>query len=295
MGTVAFLGPKGSFTEAAARAILPNETHKPYRSIPDCIDAVKENEVECAVVPLENAIEGSVNITLDYLIHHQRLEMVAEVTAPISQNLLVQNQHSENWEKVTTVYSHPQAIAQCHQFLRKYLPDAKVSLTSSTAEAAKLVSEMDKGISAAIANDISAKEYGLTIAKSNINDYENNRTRFIVLKSGNFNTGSFMRSNTESNYKTTLMITLPSDYSGALHQVLSAFAWRKINLSKIESRPMKTGLGNYFFIIDVDMKMDDILIPGVRDELKALGCGVEILGSYPCFQWEALTMNGSVK
>jgi prephenate dehydratase len=82
------------------------------------------------------------------------------------------------------------------------------------------------------------------------------------------------------------MVTLPSDYSGALHQVLSAFAWRKLNLTKIESRPTKTGLGNYFFLIDVEGVMDDVLIPGVTSELKALGCGVEILGSYPCYSLE---------
>jgi prephenate dehydratase len=79
------------------------------------------------------------------------------------------------------------------------------------------------------------------------------------------------------------MITLPSDRSGALHQVLSAFSWRKLNLSKIESRPMKTGLGNYFFIIDIDMKMDDVLIPGAMAELEALGCGVRTLGTYSAY------------
>ncbi|MFL6560648.1 MAG: ACT domain-containing protein, partial [Bacillus sp. (in: firmicutes)] len=80
---------------------------------------------------------------------------------------------------------------------------------------------------------------------------------------------------------TTLMVTLPSDRAGALHQVLSAFAWRKLNLSKIESRPMKTGIGNYFFIIDLEMKLDEVLIPGAIAELEALGCGVTLLGSYP--------------
>ncbi|MFA9557197.1 prephenate dehydratase [Evansella sp. AB-rgal1] len=284
--TVAFLGPKGSFTEAAARAIYPNETHIPFRTIPDCMDAVKEDKAECAVVPLENAIEGSVNITLDYLIHHQRMAMVAEVTAPIHQNLLVKKEHASLWKEIKTVYSHPQAIAQCHQFLREYLPNANIEYMSSTAEAARFISEMQEGKAGAIGNIISAKEYNLEIARSNINDYENNQTRFIVLRKGSLE--DFNPDCSTVTHKTTLMITLPSDFSGALHQVLSAFAWRKINLSKIESRPMKTGLGNYFFIIDVDMKMDDVLIPGVQEELKALGCGIEVLGSYPCYQWESL-------
>ncbi|MDG5786426.1 prephenate dehydratase [Evansella sp. AB-P1] len=285
--TVAFLGPKGSFTEAAARALFPNETHVPFRSIPDCMDAVNESNVDCAVVPLENAIEGSVNITLDYLIHHQRMEMVGEVTAPINQNLLVKKEDATAWKDVKKVYSHPQAIAQCHQFLREHLPNAEISYTNSTAEAARLVSELDGETVAAIANDISAQEYGLDIAQADINDYENNQTRFIVLKKGSLAEEDSSEKK-ELTYKTTLMITLPTDFSGALHQVLSAFAWRKINLSKIESRPRKTGLGNYFFIIDADMKLDKVLIPGVCEELKALGCTVEILGSYPCYEWETL-------
>ncbi|MCD8509220.1 MAG: prephenate dehydratase [Bacillus sp. (in: Bacteria)] len=290
MVTVAFLGPKGSFTEAAAKRLLPEGNLRPFTTIPDCIDAVKENVVDCAVVPLENAIEGSVNITLDYLIHHQRLEMAAEITAPIRQNLLVQDRYLSEWKNITTVYSHPQAIAQCHQFIRKHLSHAEISYTSSTAEAAKYVSEIKEGMAAAIANDISAKEYGLKVAEAEINDYENNSTRFIVLRNGNFNADTSLTQKPSDQYKTTLMVTLPSDFSGALHQVLSAFAWRKINLSKIESRPMKTGLGNYFFIIDVDMVLDKVLIPGVCEELKALGCGVEILGSYPCYHWETLSI-----
>ncbi|MBU9713984.1 prephenate dehydratase [Evansella tamaricis] len=284
MGTVGFLGPKGSFTEAAAKALLPNEQGISFRTIPDCIDAVKDNIVDCAVVPLENAIEGSVNITLDYLIHHQRMTIAAEITAPIYQHLMIKEENKDKWQEVTAVYSHPHAIAQCHKFIREHLNSANLSYTSSTAEAARFVSEAEENI-AAIANTVAAKEYGLTIVQSEINDYNNNSTRFIVLKNGNLAKDSFQKDMNEQQYKTTMMITLPSDYTGALHQVLSAFSWRKINLSKIESRPMKTGIGNYFFIIDVDMLQDNVLIPGVCEELKALGCGVEILGSYPCYTW----------
>jgi len=285
---VGYLGPKGSFTEAAAKTLVPNDERIPFRSIPDTMDAVKEGIVSRAVVPMENAIEGSVNITLDYLIHHQRMNMAAEIVAPIEQHLLISPTRMSLWDKVETVYSHPQAIAQCHQFLRKYLPNAEISYLNSTAAAAKYVQENESENAAAIANSIAADAYGLDIAQKKINDYENNRTRFLLLTNHDdpFENGN-ISSGTE--FKTTLMITLSSDFSGALHQVLSAFSWRKINLSKIESRPTKTGLGNYFFIIDVAMKKDDILIPGVCEELRALGCGVQILGSYPCFSWEGLT------
>ncbi|WP_416149200.1 prephenate dehydratase [Salipaludibacillus sp. HK11] len=288
VGKVGYLGPMGSFTEAAAKALVPNDERIPFRSIPDTMDAVKEGLVTRAVVPMENAIEGSVNITLDYFIHHQRMNMAAEIVAPIEQHLLVAPSRMSSWDKVETVYSHPHAIAQCHHFLRKYLPNAEISYTNSTAAAAKYIQENQSENAAAIANDIAAEAYQLKMPQMKINDYENNQTRFLLLTNDEapFDSDGITE---ETEYKTTLMITLASDYSGALHQVLSAFSWRRINLSKIESRPTKTGLGNYFFIIDVAMKKDDILIPAVCEELKALGCGVQVLGSYPCFSWEDLT------
>ncbi|MCE7793743.1 prephenate dehydratase [Salipaludibacillus sp. CUR1] len=288
MERTGYLGPQGSFTEAAAKALVPNDERVPFRSIPDTMDAVKEGTVSRAVVPMENAIEGSVNITLDYFIHHQRMNMAAEISAPIEQHLLVAPSHLKSWDRVKKVYSHPHAIAQCHQFLRTYLPDAEISYVNSTAAAAKYIQENQLENAAAIANDIAAEAYGLKIAQKKINDYENNRTRFMLFTNEEAPfTNGFISAKTD--YKTTMMVGLSSDYSGALHQVLAAFAWRKINLSKIESRPTKTGLGNYFFIIDAAMKQDDILIPSVCEELKTLGCEVQILGSYPCFTWEELS------
>lgn len=287
MEKVGFLGPKGSFTEAAAKALVPSNERVPFRSIPDTMDAVSEGKVDHAMVPMENAIEGSVNITLDYFIHHQRMNMAAEIVAPIEQHLLVSNQNLSSWDEVKKVYSHPQAIAQCHQFLRKYLPEAEISYVNSTAAAAKYIQENPDESAAAIANNIAADAYGLKIAQRKINDYENNRTRFLLLTKGDKPFSNKLISD-ETTYKTSMMISLPSDFSGALHQVLSAFSWRKMNLTKIESRPTKTGLGNYFFIIDVAMKRDNVLIPSVCEELEALGCGVQVLGSYPCFSWEEL-------
>jgi prephenate dehydratase len=153
---------------------------------------------------------------------------------------------------------------------------------TSTGAAALYVSQHPEEPVAAIANELAAKEYGLEIVKANIHDYHYNHTRFAILHpSNNVEYKSpYLKPEKE---KTTLMITLPSDQSGALHQVLSAFTWRKLNLSKIESRPMKTGLGNYFFIIDIDMLIDGILIPGAIAELEALGCGVKMLGSYEAY------------
>lgn len=280
---IAFLGPKATFTDIAVRELFPNDEGIPYITIPDCLEAVIKNEVDACVVPLENALEGSVNITLDYLIHEMKLPIMGEVTAPIGQHLLVHPDHKDSWEDLEVIYSHSHAIAQCHKFLHltcKGVP--RVSVTS-TAAAAKYVQENPGEKAAAIANELAAKEYGLTIAKANIHDFDFNHTRFIILAKEPL---SFVGQPLKvAGNKTTLMITLPADdRSGALHQVLSAFAWRKLNLSKIESRPTKTGLGNYFFIIDIEMSMDEVLIPGAMAELEALGCSVEVLGSYPYFQ-----------
>lgn len=281
MNKIAYLGPKGTFTEVAAKAVFPNEEHVPFASIPDCMDSVSKGNADFTVVPIENAIEGSVNLTLDYLIHNEKLMINGEIIVPIEQQLLIHPDHLSDWTKIERVYSHPQAIAQCHQFLRSVLPDAQFEYMNSTGSAAEYVSKHPKERIAAIGNQLAAKAYNLVVAQNNIHDYENNHTRFVILK----NKGKHVPQSSPFYVgdKTTLLVTLPADYPGALHHVLSAFAWRKLNLSKIESRPMKTGLGNYFFVIDVDMKIDDVLIPGVIAELEALKCQVKLLGSYPCF------------
>jgi prephenate dehydratase len=274
---VGYLGPKASFSQLAVKEVFPQGEHVPFRTIPECMDAVVDKEVEFALVPLENALEGSVNITLDYLVHDVQLPIVGEVTMPIRQHLLVHPQNKDSWREVEKIYSHSHAIAQCHKFLHKNFKNVPFESISSTSEAAKTVMNHPEWKIAAIANDLAAKEYGLEIVQNDIHDYSFNHTSFVILSEANKPVPDL----DESRFKTTLMITLPSDHAGALHQVLSAFAWRRLNLSKIESRPMKTGIGNYFFIIDLEMKLDEVLIPGAIAELEALGCGVTLLGSYP--------------
>lgn len=277
---ISYLGPSGTFTEYAAKKMFPNDELIPYETIPDCMDAVSNDETDYCVVPIENAIEGTVNLTIDYLFHHE-LPIVADIVIPIKQHFMVHPDHKHASDLILEIYSHPQAIAQTHHFVRTNFPNAVIQYTNSTAAAAKFVKEHPTKCIAAIANEFAAETYGLSILHEDIQDFQNNHTKFVVLtKSGD-------RIPLNDNYigdKTTFKITLPSDYSGALHQVLSAFAWRKLNLTKIESRPQKTGLGHYFFIIDVEMKADEVLIPGVKAELEALGCGVDIIGSYPCFK-----------
>ncbi|MBB6451907.1 prephenate dehydratase [Salirhabdus euzebyi] len=280
MYTVGYLGPKGTFTKMAVDGLFDNVNAEGFATIPACIDAVNDGKIDLGVVPLENAIEGSVHLTLDYLIHQVRLPIVAEAIVPIKQHLLVHPSFDGELKDITSVHSHSHAIAQCHQFIHKNLFGAEIHYTSSTGQAAQQV-ELDGGTIAAIGNELAAKEYGLKIWKREIHDYENNHTRFAVLQREE--TPIQIKNVENQGYKTTVLVTLPRDYAGALHQVLSAFSWRRMNLSRIESRPMKTGLGNYFFIIDVEQEYDHVLFPGVQAELEALGCQMNILGSYPTY------------
>ncbi|MFD1038608.1 prephenate dehydratase [Virgibacillus byunsanensis] len=280
MKKIGYLGPKGTFTKLAVDAAFNGEDKQSFETIPECIDAVQEEEIDIGVVPVENAIEGTVQLTVDYLVHQVRLPIIAEVVVPIQQHLLVRPDFNGNLTEIEEIHSHSHAIAQCHQYIHQNIPKAAIRFTSSTGRAAEIVSSSDQTI-AAIGNKLAASEYGLRIFKENIHDYPNNHTRFAVLAKDK-NAVKHIKHPVETE-KTTLLITLPSDYAGALHQVLSAFAWRKMNLSKIESRPMKTGLGNYFFIIDVNQPYDEVLFPSVKAELEALGCQVTILGTYPVF------------
>lgn len=277
---IGYLGPRGTFTKLAVDAAFNGDHKVPFKTIPQCIDAVKNGTIDIGVVPIENAIEGTVHLTIDYLVHQVRLPIVAEIVVPIQQNLLVHSNFTGDLTDLKEVHSHRHAISQCQQYLHSELPDAVIHYTNSTGSAAEMVSKQNEPI-AAIGNVLAAEEFNLNILKENIHDYPNNHTRFFVLAKESTNVSIHHKKDLE---KTTLLITLPEDRAGVLHQVLSAFAWRDMNLSKIESRPMKTGLGNYFFIIDVNEPYDDALFPGVQGELEALNCGVDILGTYPVYE-----------
>ncbi|OKL38220.1 prephenate dehydratase [Domibacillus mangrovi] len=277
MRKIAFLGPAATFTDIAVSDAFPHDERIPCVTIPECMDFVLQGKADLAVVPIENALEGTVNMTIDHLFHEADLTIVGELTAPIQQHLLVHPDHVQQWKEVGRVLSHPHAIAQCHKFLNREFYGIPSQQMTSTAAAAKYVSEHPEQCIAAIANSLSAEEYGLVIVQTDIHDYHFNHTRFLVL-SKTHEELTFPLPRTGG--KTTIVVTLPTDRPGSLHQVLATFAWRNLNLEKIESRPLKTGLGNYFFIIDVAQRIDDVLVPGAFAEMEALGCKVQVLGSY---------------
>lgn len=262
---IGFLGPPGTYAEEAASDI-PGELI-PFDSIMEVLDAVKSKNIDIGVVPIENSVEGPVGITLDLLAHDYDLKIRNEIILPVSHNLLV-NEGSEI-EDIDTIYSHMQALSQCRKFIENM--GAKPVATPSTSGAACMA--LDNGNAAAIGTMRAAEIYGLKIAKSNIQDYEHNSTRFVVLgRHDHVPTG---------HDKTSAIFSIINDRPGGLYEVLGEFAREDINLTKIESRPSKKKLGKYIFFIDFQGHREDKKIKNVLNTIKNKISYVRILGSYP--------------
>lgn len=276
MMKIAFLGPQASFTQLATTQLFPNEELIPQANILDCFIAVENGSVDKAVVPLENSIEGTVSMTLDYLYKTPSIKIEGEAVMPIAHHLMI---HPDNtMQDIEKIYSHPQALAQSFHFLDTHYKSIQRQDFSSTAAAAQFVSENPKNTIAAVANQFAANLYGLKIIHRNIQDFEQNHTRFIIISK---EMSSYSNTHLEVlGEKSGLLITLPEDHAGGLHQVLSVFAWRKMNLSKIESRTLKTGLGNYFFFINVAGVWHPILHQNAIQELESIHATVDFLGNY---------------
>ncbi len=270
---IAYLGPKGSFSHHVVQTAFPNEELQAFANITDVIKAYEQGLVDYSVVPVENSIEGSVHESLDYLFHQADIQAVAEIVQPIHQQLMAVPGHI----KIEKIFSHPQALAQGKKFIEERYPKAQLEVTASTAYAARFIAEHPDQPFAAIAPRNSAREYGLELIAEDIQEMEANFTRFWVL---GFEIPTIpLQSQTE---KMSLALTLPDNLPGALYKALSTFAWRGIDLTKIESRPLKTALGEYFFIIDVDYSAKE-LIHFARQELETIGIQYKILGTYPIF------------
>lgn len=270
---IAYLGPKGSFSHHVVQTAFPNEELQAFANITDVIKAYEQGLVDYSVVPVENSIEGSVHESLDYLFHQADIQAVAEIVQPIHQQLMT----VPGQLKIEKIFSHPQALAQGKKFIDEHYPEAQLEVTASTAYAARFIAEHPDQPFAAIAPRNSAAEYGLELIAEDIQEMEANFTRFWVL--GSEIPTIPLQSQTE---KMSLALTLPDNLPGALYKALSTFAWRGIDLTKIESRPLKTALGEYFFIIDVDYSAKE-LVHFARQELETIGIQYKILGTYPIF------------
>jgi prephenate dehydratase len=272
---VAFFGPFGTFTEQALRTQpdLAGAELVPFRTVPDVLDAVSAGAVDVGLVPIENSIEGMVNFTLDALAFDHDLLITREIVLDIEHCLLARP--GTVLADVKEVLSIPVATAQCHRYLREQLPEAELRAVSSTAEAARLVSEDPATGLAALAPRVAAELYGLEVLAGDVADHTGNQTRFVLVAP----TGVPARTGHD---RTALVVYQRADEPGSLISILQEFAARRINLSNLISRPTKQGgLGDYCFIIFAEGHVADDLLADAMRALHAKQGGVKFFGSYP--------------
>ncbi len=269
---IGYLGPRGTFSQQAAELYANGRDVEliMYASIPELITAVKDNGIVEAVVPIENSIEGSVNVTLDMLAWDVDLKIKHEISIPIVHNLMA---HKDT-ENISRILSHPQAIGQCRRFLNNNFPDAQIEYTYSTAQAAETVALGETKNVAAIAAEKSAHEYGLCIVQTAIEDNSNNVTRFIVL------TDHDAEYERDSALIRTAMVFSTEDKPGSLYRVLQILNLWDINMTKIESRPAKDMLGKYIFFVDIEGHREKEDIKDAITMIRKKTSFFKMLGSY---------------
>ncbi|MEE8638027.1 MAG: prephenate dehydratase [Candidatus Margulisiibacteriota bacterium] len=282
---VGFLGPEGTFCEEACKIYLKRIPGRieliPYTTIHDLLYAVDRGRISEAIAPIENSIEGTVGVVTDMLVKDVNLVFRQEIIIPIYHYLIAQK--GTRLSEVTDVISHPQALDQCKGFLRKKLPKVKLHLSYSTSDAVRQVAtsvgekiiahgRVKGSVFAAIGTKNSAKLYGLKILAEKINAREN-QTRFIVLAKKD-------HAPTKKD-KTSIVFSIRSDRPGGLHDILAVFAVRNVNLTKIESRPSKKALGDYYFFADMEGHRKSKVIAGALKEIKKIASFLKLLGSYP--------------
>ena len=273
---VAYLGPAGTFSEDALRAAVGEAeiAAVPAPTVYEAIRTVAEGEADRALVPFENSIEGAVRGTLDTLAFEApAVTIVGEHDHPIRNSLIAREVLP--LERIEVVLSHPQASAQCARFIREQLPGADVRAAASTAEAVREVgatSEPWAALGAASASRI----YGCVVLREGVEDTPDNVTRFVWIAPGS------TRPAGDGPWRTTLVFSeLGPDHPGALVEALSEFSSREVNLTRIESRPLRRGLGRYMFFIDIEGAAGEPVVAEAIEALRGKAESVRILGSYP--------------
>lgn len=269
----AYLGPEGTFTEAALRTLpaAGRADLQPYPTVGAALDAVRAGEADGALVPIENSVEGSVPVTLDELALGEPVLITREVLLPVQFALLAKV--GTTLEQVKRVVTHPHAEAQCRGWLRRNLPDVIVSRAESTAAAAVLVSGGQ--YDAAIAAPIAAEHYRLTAIVNDLGDNPDAVTRFVLVArpaAPSLPTGRD---------KTSLVAFIRDDHPGALMEILDEFAVRGVNLTRLESRPTGQAMGRYCFSVDAEGHVSDARVGEALMGLRRVCADVRFLGSYP--------------
>jgi prephenate dehydratase len=268
----AYLGPAGTFTEAALLKIAASDDQLiAYANVTAALDAVRKGEANKALVPIENSVEGVVARTLDELASGEPLVITAETTLPVTFSLMtLENKDPKDIKSIAT---HPHAESQCRSFIAKNYPNAQVIETASTAAAAKGLSKGD--YDAAIGAAIAAKNYQLKIIAEDIGDNTNAVTRFVVVEKPGKSPAATGKD------RTSLAVFIAIDHAGALLEILNEFAKHEVNLSFIQSRPTGSQLGHYHFIIDAEGHIDDQPVAAALAGLKEICEDIRFLGSYP--------------
>lgn len=272
---IGFLGPKGTFSQEAMLAYTGGSndfTAVDYNTMVDLIMAVENDELDEAIVPIENSLEGAVSVTLDMLAADVDLKIKAEAIIAIKQNLMARK--GTGIEDIKYILSHPQPIGQCRNYLNSVFPDAAIKYVYSTAQAAKEVAQ-GEGNMAAVGSLAAAAEYGLEILKESIQDSDNNLTRFVII--------SKKEAKRAVKNKTSIVFST-ENRPGSLYRILDIFSLWDVNMTRIESRPAKNELGKYIFFVDINGHWEN---ENVRDALTMVQRKTsfyKFLGSYQEFE-----------
>ncbi|MGI9171439.1 MAG: prephenate dehydratase [Candidatus Nanopelagicus sp.] len=268
----AYLGPAGTFTEAALLKITSQGDQLiAYANVTAALNAVRSGECEKALVPIENSIEGVVARTLDELAIGEPLVITAETTLPVSFALMTLQ--STDAKQIKSIATHPHAESQCRSYIAKNYPNAQIIETASTAAAAKGLINGD--YDAAIAASIAAKNYQLKIIDENIGDNAGAVTRFVLVEKPGKTPAATGQD------RTSLAVFIAIDHAGALLEILNEFAKHQVNLTFIQSRPTGVELGHYHFIIDAEGHIQDAPVSAALAGLKQICEDIRFLGSYP--------------
>ncbi|MCL4378565.1 MAG: prephenate dehydratase [Actinobacteria bacterium] len=273
---IAYLGPEGTFSEEALINYVGKERDivmVPITTISEVIKSVDRGEVDRGLVPIENSIEGAVNITQDILMFESEAKIIGEIIIPIEHHLI--GKKGTKISDIKKIISIPHATAQCRYFLTNNFTDLEIIAANSTAEAVKKLVNMENDV-AAIGPKIAAELYNLEILASDIEDNKENKTRFVMV-------GNSIAPQT-GNDKTSIVCFLKKDKPGSLYNILKEFAERNINLTRLESRPAKKDLGDYVFMIDMEGHVHDKNIYEAIESLRNKVYLVKILGSYPAWK-----------
>ncbi len=273
--TIGYLGPAGTFTEQAVtdQADLAAMDLRPYGSIVEVLRAAESGKVDYGFVAIENMIEGSVNATLDTLaFDSDELLIQREVVMNVNLNLLVQP--GVQLDEIRHIRSHPVAYAQCRRYLADELASGAIEATNSTADAARELAESQRRDTAAIAPQRSAEVYGLEVLAAGIEDHPENQTRFVLVGRDGITPAS-------GHDKTSILIYQREDAPGSLVGILHEFAARSINLTRLESRPTRKGLGDYCFLADCEGHIADEVVGDALRNIHMKQGNVKFLGSYP--------------